>query len=159
MKIGLTLRPACVLGVFSSTVELFSGDRLSRTEVDASGLVKAESAGLHFGCADVADSFHMMRLSVGIRHFFSWPGVSNRYLKMTEIEGNQSFARSNSLAEVLLATNGSLLEPPLRSVRKSDTFEPTAVSALLCGNDGSWPAPRSGQSWSKRTDKSSFMSG
>ena len=40
---------------------------------------------LHYGCADVADCFHRMRLSGQIRHFFCWSGVSNKYLK--EIEG------------------------------------------------------------------------
>ena len=97
MKIGLTaltLRPACVLGVFfvknkenrfrlivdcrkanalfapPLSVELLSGDGLSRIEVDSSGLVHGESPGLHDGCADVADCFHWMRLSGDIRHFF-----------------------------------------------------------------------------------------
>ena len=40
-------------------------------------------------CADVADCFHRMRLSGEIRHFFCWPGVSNKYLRMTEIDGTK----------------------------------------------------------------------
>ena len=108
MKIGLfalTLPPACVLGVFfvkkkltsdcrkanalfapPPSVELFSGDGLSRIEVDPFCLAHGESPGLHNGCADVADCFHRLRLSGEIRHFFCLPGVSNKYLKMTEIE-------------------------------------------------------------------------
>ena len=78
---ALTLRPACVLGVFYVTekenrlrltvdcrranalcalppyVELLSGDGLSRIEVDSSGLAHGESPGLHHWCADVADCF------------------------------------------------------------------------------------------------------
>ena len=102
MKIGLialTLRPACMLGVFfvkkkedrlrlivdcrkanalsapPPSVELLSGDGLSCVEVDASGLDHGESHGLHYGCADVADSFHRVRLAVESRHLFCWPGV------------------------------------------------------------------------------------
>ena len=96
MKIGLTaltLRPACVLDGFfvkkkenrlrlivdcrtanalfapPPTVELLSGDGLSRVEVDSSGPAHGESPGLRHGCADVADCFHRMRLSREIRHF------------------------------------------------------------------------------------------
>ena len=93
MKIGLTaltLRPACVLGVFfvknrlrlivdcrkanalfapPPPVELLSGDGFSRIEADTSGLVHGESPGLRQGCADVADCFHRMRLSGEVRHF------------------------------------------------------------------------------------------
>ena len=113
MKIGLTaltLRPACVLGVFFvkkenrlwlivdcrkanalfaplPSVELVSGDGMSRIEVDSSGIAHGESPGFHYGCADVADCFHRMRLSGVTRHFFCWPGVSNKYLKMTENQG------------------------------------------------------------------------
>ena len=50
-------------------MELLSGDRLSRVEVDSSGLVHGESLGLHCGCADVADFCHRMRLSDEIYHF------------------------------------------------------------------------------------------
>ena len=84
MKIGLTaltLRPACVLGVFfvkekgdrlrliadcrkanalfapPPLVDLLSGDGLARIEVDTAGLVPGEPPGLHYGCADVADWF------------------------------------------------------------------------------------------------------
>ena len=70
-------------------LELLSGDGLSRIEVDTSGLVHGESPGLHYGCADVADCFHRMRLFGEIRHSFWWPGVSNKYLKMTEVEGTK----------------------------------------------------------------------
>ena len=99
MKIGrtaLTLRPACVLGFFfvqkenrlllivdcreanalfapPPSVELLSGDGLSRIEVDSSGLAYGESLGLHFGCADVADCF-----SGEIRHFFFGQGCRTR---------------------------------------------------------------------------------
>ena len=116
MKIGLTaltLRPACVLGVFfvkkrenrprlivdcrkanalfapPLPVELLSGDGLSRIEVDISVFARGEHPGVHYGCADVADCFHRTRLSGDIRHFFWWPGMSNRYLKLTEVEGRK----------------------------------------------------------------------
>ena len=93
MKIGL-IAPACVLGVFfvmkkenrlrlivdcrkanalfapPPSVELLSRDELSRIEVDSSGLAHGVSPGLHYGCADVADCFHRMRLSGDIRLFF-----------------------------------------------------------------------------------------
>ena len=76
MKIGLTaltLQPACVVGVLfvkkkgnrlrlvidcrqanalfapPPSVELLSGDGLSRIAVDSSGLVHGESTGLHYG--------------------------------------------------------------------------------------------------------------
>ena len=70
-------------------MELLSGDGLSRLEVDSSGLVHEESLGLHYGCADVADGFHRTRLFGEIRNFFCFPGVSIKYLKMTESEGIQ----------------------------------------------------------------------
>ena len=89
MKIGLTaltLRPACVLGVSvvrkenrlrlivdrrkanalfapPQSVELLSGDGLSRIEVDSSSPLHGESPGQHYGCAEVADC------SREIRHF------------------------------------------------------------------------------------------
>ena len=108
-KIGLTAlarRPACAHGVFIvqkkenchktralfaplPSVELFSGDGLSRIEVNSSGLAHRESPGLHDGCAVVADFFHRMRLSGNNRPFFLLARVSNKYLKMTEIEGIQ----------------------------------------------------------------------
>ena len=44
---------------------------------------------LHCVSAQVADCFHKVRLSGEIRHFFCWPGVSNKYLKMTEVEGTK----------------------------------------------------------------------
>ena len=50
-------------------VELFSGDGFSRIEADTSGLVHGKSAGLHYGCAYVADCFHRMRLSGEVHHF------------------------------------------------------------------------------------------
>ena len=111
MKIGLTaltLRPACVLGVLfvkkkenrfrlivdcrkanalfapPPPVELLSGDGLLRIEVGSSGLAHGESPGLHDGCADVADCFHRMRLSGEVRHFFCWPGGSDKYLQMRD---------------------------------------------------------------------------
>ena len=101
MKIGLTaltLRPACVLGVFFvkkkenrlwlivdcrkanalfaplPSVELLSGDGLSRIEVDSSGIAHGESPGLHYGCADVSDCFHRMRLSGVTRQFSAGQG-------------------------------------------------------------------------------------
>ena len=86
-------------------MELLSGDGFSRIESDTSGLVDGKSAGLHYGCAAVADCFHRMRLSGEIRNFFCWPGVSNKYLKRTEVEGTQVSVQSNSLADVLLVTN------------------------------------------------------
>ena len=107
-----------------SHVELFSGDGLSRVEVDTSGLVHGESPGLHYGCANVADCFHRMRSP-----FFVGQGVSNKYLKMTEVEGTK-LRPINSLADVLLVTIGFLLESLFRPVRKSDTIEPTAIRAL-----------------------------
>ena len=101
MNIGLTaltLRPSCVLGVFfvkkkenrlrlfvdcrkanglfapRPSVELLSGDGLSRIEVDSSGLAHGVSPGLHHGCADVADCFHRMRHSGESRHFSAGQG-------------------------------------------------------------------------------------
>ena len=70
-------------------VELLSGDGLSCIEVDISVFARGEHPGLQYGCADVADCFHRTRLSGDIRHFFWWPGVSNRYLKLTEVEGRK----------------------------------------------------------------------
>ena len=61
---------------------------------------------------------------------FCWPGVSNKCLKLAEAEGDQSFVQSNSLADMLFVTDGFLLESSLRSVRQSDTIEPTAIPAL-----------------------------
>ena len=46
---------------------------------------------------------------------------------MTEVEGTKVSSNQNSLADVLLVTNGFLLESLLRSVRKSDAIEPTAM--------------------------------
>ena len=116
MMIGLivlTLRPACVLGVFfvkekenrlrlivdcrkanalfapPLSVELLSGDGLWRIEVDSSGLAHGEPPGPHYGCADVAGCFQRMHLSGESRQSFCWPGVSNKFLKMTEIEGTK----------------------------------------------------------------------
>ena len=63
---------------------LFSGEGLSRIEVDFSGLTHGESPGLHYKYADVADCFHRMRLSVGNSSNFFCPGVSNMYLKMPD---------------------------------------------------------------------------
>ena len=103
-----TLRPVCVLGAFFAEKKkgrsrlivdcrkanaLFaspppaelSGDGQWRIEVDASGLVHGKYPGLHYGCADVADCFHMVCLAF----FLCWPGVWNRYFKMTEIEGTK----------------------------------------------------------------------
>ena len=54
-----------------------------------SGLAHDESPGLHDGRADVADFFHGMRLAVNIRWYCCWPGVSHKYLKVTEIEGSK----------------------------------------------------------------------
>ena len=105
---SLTLRPARRLGreekgdrlwliaecrkanaLFASPplVELLSGDGLPRIEVDSSGLANGESPGLHNGCADVADCFHMMRLPGEIRHFSAGQGYRTSTSKMTEIEG------------------------------------------------------------------------
>ena len=135
-----TLRPACVLGVFfvkkenrlrlivdcrkasallapPPSVDLLSRDGLSRIEVDSTGLAHGESPGLHYGCADVADCFHRMRLST----FSAGQGVSNKCLKMTEIEGME------------VSPNQSLwpmcCEPPLRSARKPRTTVSTAIPA------------------------------
>ena len=44
--------------------------------------------------------------------------------------GDQCFLQSNSLADVLFAADGFLLESLLRSVRKSDVIEKTAILAL-----------------------------
>ena len=105
-------------------MELLSGDGLSRIEVDAPGLVHGESPGLHFKCADVADCFHW-RFVI----FLLARGVE----QMSHVDGrrgDQSFVQSNSLADVLFVTAGFFLESPLRSVRQSDTIEPTATPAL-----------------------------
>ena len=109
------------------SVELLSGDWLSRIEVDSSGLAHGETPGLHYGCHDVADCFLKMRLSGEIRHLFYCPGVSNKYLKMT---GNQSFAQPNSLADVLFVVDGFFLE--LHPVRKPSTTGSPATLATWC---------------------------
>ena len=67
------------------SVELLSGHGLSRIEGDSSGLAHGESPGLHCKCADVAECFHRMLLFGEIYLLFCWPGVSKKYLKMTEI--------------------------------------------------------------------------
>ena len=108
-------------------MELLSGDGLSRIEVDASELVDGESPGLHYGCADVADCFH--------RRFVFYFLLARGVEQMSQVggsRGDQSFVQSNSLADVLFVTDGFLLESPLRSVRQSDTIEPTAIPALQC---------------------------
>ena len=111
MKIGLTaltLRPACVLGVFhvketenrlSLTVdchkasalfapppsmELLSGDGLSRIDVDSCSLVRGESPDLHHGSADVADCFSEDAFLWRDSLFFCWSGVPNKFFEMTE---------------------------------------------------------------------------
>ena len=85
MKIGLTaltLRPSCVLGVFfvkkkgespsahrcPPSVELLSGDGLSRLDVDASGLVHGESLGLHYRPIKLSGQFVALyqRVSPGV---------------------------------------------------------------------------------------------
>ena len=128
MKIGLTaltLRPACMP---SPSVELLSGDGLSRIEVDPSDLVHGVPPGLHYGCAEVADCFHRMHLSGEIRRFSAGQGIEH----VPQDEGNQNFAPPDSLADVLFAADEFFLEPLLRSVFKPSTTEPTAILATEC---------------------------
>ena len=111
MKIGLTaltLRPACVLGVFHvkekenrlrvivdrhkasalfappPSLELLSGDGLSRIDVDSCSLAHGVSPGLHHWCADVADCFSQDATLWKFATYSGEPGVSNKYLEMTE---------------------------------------------------------------------------
>ena len=113
MKIGLTaltLRPACVLGIFfvkkkenrlrlivdcrkanalfgpPPSVELLSGDGC---RVSKSTLLVLPTESL---LACTAGALTLLTVSTGcvsLERFaiFCWPGVSNKYLKMTEIEG------------------------------------------------------------------------
>ena len=156
MKIGLTaltLRPACVLGVFfvkkkenryrlidncrkenalfapPPFVELLSGDGLSRIEFDSSSFATERLLACSTGCSDVADCFHRMRVSGEIRYVFCWPGVWNKHLKMAEIGGIKLSPNPNPLAYELFAADELVLEPPLRSVRKPNTTESTAIPA------------------------------
>ena len=182
MKIGLTalaLRPGCVLHVFfvqkkgdrlraivdwrkanvlfapPPSVELPTGDGLSRIE-DTSGLTCSESLGLHNGCADVADCFYRMRLSGDIRRYFGWPGRSNKYLKVTEVEGAKvspsqtlwpmccslPMGFSWSLHSAQSANRARLNRPssPLRSAETTDREPPLALGHHL--NADNWTRAR-----------------
>ena len=183
MKIGLTalaLRPGCVLHVFfvqkkgdrlraivdcckanvlfepPPSVELPTGDGLSRIEVDTSGLTCGESLGLHHGCADVADFFFRLRLSGDIRRYFGWPGRSNKYLKVTEVEGAKvspsqtlwpmccslPMGFSWSLHSAQSANRARLNRPssPLRSAETTDREPPLALGHHL--NVDNWTRAR-----------------
>ena len=144
---ALTLRPACVLrrllvkkkedrrvnALFAPPppVGLLSGDGPSRLEDDASGLVNGEVSWpaprvcrcrrLFTGCVS---------LSGEIRHFFFWPVVSKKYVKMTEIEGTKISSSQTLWPMCWSLPVGFPWSLYFRSVRQSDTVEPTATSAL-----------------------------
>ena len=148
--IAFTRRPACVLDVFFvKKKETGSGSLLIATKRTLCSLLRHL-----WNCCLEMDSRVLMSMHLALSTespLACISGVpmlptaftrdSSFFLLARGVEqlsqddgsrGDQSFVQSNSLADVLFVTDGFLLESLLRSVRQSDTIEPTAIPALQC---------------------------